>query len=68
MKGDPMYQIHHVYLAAGDDGQPVVEVETATAQDPLEIVGFVRRMVEAPGGRSGTTLALTVTPTEATSL
>lgn len=65
-----MYTITHHYLTVGDDGAPIVEVETATwnGDDADELAVRVRRMIEHPGGRSGTTITITVGLTESTSI
>lgn len=62
-----MYTIIHHYLTVGDDGQPTVEVESQTVEVDL-ISPMVARMVADPGGRSGTTITLTVSLNQPTSI
>ena len=59
----PQYLISHTYLTLDDDNsRPIVETETATADDIYAVTEIVTAVLDAPGGRSGTTIALTVTP------
>ena len=63
-----MYTIIHHYLTLGDDDTPVVESESVTIHDPSEIADAVREFTENPGGRSGTTISLTVSLIQPTRL
>jgi hypothetical protein len=63
-----MYTIVHHYLTVGDDGTPVVENESVTVHDPSEIADAVREMTDHPGGTSGTTVSMSVSLTQATSI
>jgi hypothetical protein len=60
-----MYRISHSYLTFADDDAPVVETEEDAwdGNDPADLAAIVRAMIVHPGGRSGTTVALTITPT-----
>lgn len=59
-----MYRISHSYLTFDDDGNPIVETETAIAEGHESAAATVDHMLYHPGGRSGTTVALTITPTQ----
>ena len=63
-----MYTVTHHYLTIDDNQYPTVEVESASwsGDDPDDLIAAVRRMIEAPGGRSGTTISLTVATTTPT--
>ena len=63
-----MYAIVHHYLTLGDDGVPTVETESVTVHDPSDIADAVREMTDHPGGRSGTTINIVVSLTQATSI
>lgn len=60
--------ITHHYLTVDDDGASVVETERRTVNDPDEIGDAVADMVASPGGRSGTTIAITVSLDGSTSI
>ncbi len=68
MRRRHMYTITHHYLTIGDDGLPIVEKEQRAADDPSDIADIVRAIVEAPGGRSGTTIHLSVSLDESASI
>ncbi|HEY7030791.1 MAG TPA: hypothetical protein VH482_05670 [Thermomicrobiales bacterium] len=55
-----MYTVTHHYLTVGDDGLPVVEREQRVVNDPTDIAEAIAAMVGAPGGRSGTTIHISV--------
>ncbi len=55
-----MYRISHHYLTVGDDGHAVVEGEERIVDDYHKITEVVAAMIDAPGGRSGTTISMTV--------
>ena len=57
------YLISHSYLTISDDGTPVVETESRVAVDITDVQETIAALLESPGGRSGTTITLTVTPT-----
>jgi hypothetical protein len=61
-----MYTIIHHYLTVGDDDQPTVEVESLpwSGDDHIDLLNAIRAMVTHPGGRSGTTITLTVSLTQ----
>jgi hypothetical protein len=63
-----MYTVTHHYLTIGDDGQPVVEREQRVVDDPTDIAEAVASMVDAPGGRSGTTIHISVSLNGSTSI
>ena len=63
-----MYTIVHHYLTLGDDDQPVVEVEARDGIASEDLTDAIRRMVEHPGGRSGTTISLNVALTKAVTI
>ena len=58
-----MYQITHTYLTIDDEGYPCAEVETMTVDEFSDIPDAVIGMVYPSGGRSCTTVAITVTLT-----
>jgi hypothetical protein len=63
-----VYRISHSYLTFDDEGKPIVETETADAEGHESAAATVDQMLYHPGGRSGTTVALTVTPTRSVAL
>ena len=63
-----MYTITHHYLTLDDTDATVVEREQRTATEAVDIADIVTSMVNAPGGRSGTTISLTVSLNDTTSL
>lgn len=62
------YQITHHYLTRDENDVTVVEREQRTATEAVDIADVVNAMVNAPGGRSGTTISLTVSLNDTTSL
>jgi hypothetical protein len=48
-------------LTIGDDGAPVVETESVDATEAADIPTIMEALIDNPGGRSGTTVAITVT-------
>jgi hypothetical protein len=68
MGRDQMYTVTHHYLTMDDNDGTVVEREQQTATEAVDIADIVNAMVNAPGGRSGTTISLTVSLNDSTSL
>ena len=58
-----MYTATHIYTTFDDDGNAIIEMESQVT-DIYAVAAVVKGMLEAPGGRSGTTLSLTVTCNE----
>jgi len=65
-----MYTIIHHYLTLGDGEQPTVELDTTRwdGSDVKDLITAIRDTITYPGGRSGTTISLTVSLAEPTSL
>ena len=55
-----MYTITHPYLTADDEGNAIVETEAYATNDPSFVAKIVADMLAHPGGRSGTTITMTV--------
>lgn len=59
-----MYTVQHVYLTTDAEGNAIVTSDVHQVADIALVPAIVAQMLTPPGGRAGTTIALTVSTTD----